>query len=175
MQELGGGGSKPSPEPGALFVVLRFVGGFAALASGARDADIACVMALAPANLVLWQRAVRAKAEGFDALAAYADSLFMLRGFSGTVLLDELKNTAPAELDTAVFGAGLRGKAVLMMVGERDETTPPATMFDPVVAAYEQVEGLDLTVGRLDDDHSFSSSRLGLAQDILAWANERCR
>jgi pimeloyl-ACP methyl ester carboxylesterase len=158
-----------------LSVLGHSLGGYAALASGARDADLACVVALSPANLLLWQRAAGEKDEGFDALAAYADSLFMLRGFSGQVAFEELTETAPAELDTAAFGAGLRGKSVLMMVGERDETTPPDTMFDPVVAAYEKVEGLDLTVRKLDDDHSFSSSRLTLAAHILAWTDAHCR
>ena len=146
----------------SLSVLGHSLGGYAALASGARDAGLSCVMSLAPANLVLWRQAALARDGGFDALAAYADSLFMLRGFSGEAVFEELTETAPAALDTAAFGAGLRGKAVLMMVGERDETTPPPAMFDPVVAAYEEIEGLDLTVHRLDDDHVTTLVRTGL-------------
>lgn len=162
-------------DPARLSLLGHSLGGYAALAAGARDADLACVMALSPANLALWQARAEADGPAIDGLRAYADSLFMLRGLTGERFVEELAQADPALLDTTGFGAGIAGKPLLMMVGRRDQATPPATMFDPVVAAYRRVPGLDLTVRKLDDDHGFSANRLALTREVIGWAAANCR
>jgi hypothetical protein len=160
----------------ALSVLGHSLGGWAALASGARDTQLRCVMALSPANLGLWQADVK-RGGGLtsDRLKDYADVLFMLRGFTGERLEEELVFGTPALWDTRGFGPGLQGKSVLMMVGEEDDVTPRLSMFDPVVAAYEQVEGIDLTAKMITGDHSFSWSRIQLTREILGWSDTHCR
>ncbi|MDP5070525.1 MAG: alpha/beta fold hydrolase [Congregibacter sp.] len=160
----------------ALSVLGHSLGGYAALASGARDTQLRCVMALSPANLGLWQADLKQGGGATsDRLKAYADVLFMLRGFTGERLEEELAFGAPGLWDTRGFGPGLQGKSVLMMVGEQDDVTPRLTMFDPVVAAYEQSGGIDLTARVITGDHSFSWSRLQLTREILAWSDAHCR
>ncbi len=125
-------------DPDALSVLGHSVGGYTALATGARDAGLACVVSLAPANLGIWQDWVKAGDPKVDRLVAYSDSLFMLNGLSGARFLEELAYAPKEVLDTEGFGAGLVGKNVMLLVGEGDNVTPAASMFDPVVSAYRE-------------------------------------
>ncbi|WP_439100915.1 alpha/beta hydrolase family protein [Congregibacter sp.] len=160
----------------SLSILGHSLGGYAALASGARDGDLRCVMALSPANPGLWQADVN-KGGGTTSLRlkAYADELFMLEGFSGERLEEELAFADPSLWDTRDFGPGLKGKALLMIVGEQDAVTPAATMFTPVVEAYEALGEIDLTAQVISGDHSFSWSRIQLTREILSWTDARCR
>ncbi|MFK7830591.1 MAG: alpha/beta hydrolase family protein [Congregibacter sp.] len=160
----------------ALSVLGHSLGGFTALATGARDEGLQCVVSLSPANLALWKNGI-GDAGGATTLRLkpYADSLYMLRGLTGERLEEELLVADSTVLDTTGFGPGLQGKAVLMMVGVQDEVTPAATMFDPVVEAYSELGGIDLTARRISGDHSFSWSRIALTREVLSWADARCR
>lgn len=163
-------------DPAAISVLGHSLGGYTALATGAREDSLRCVMALSPANLGLWKGGLgNTDNPNTQRLLAYADTLFMLRGLSGDSFREELDATPMAALDTTGFGSGLLGKSVLMMVGEDDQVTPAASMFDPVVAAYEAVDGLDLTARKISGDHSFSWSRVQLTRDVLTWADGHCR
>lgn len=160
----------------ALSILGHSLGGYAALASGSQDKQLRCVMALSPANLALWQADIE-KGGGATSLRlkAYADQLFMLEGFSGERLEEELAFADTSLWDTRGFGERLQGKSVLMMVGEQDAVTPAATMFHPVVAAYEQFGAIDLTAKVIPGDHSFSWSRIALTREILGWTDAHCR
>lgn len=159
----------------ALSVLGHSVGGYTALATGARDSELACVVALAPANLGIWQQWIRERDPKVDRLVAYSDSLFMLRGLSGVRFVEEVAY-APAEvLDTEGFGEGLVGKKLLMLVGEGDTVTPAAAMFDPVVTAYREAGVELLRAVKLPGDHSFSQSRVRLSREVLAWMGANCR
>jgi len=162
-------------DPDALSVLGHSVGGYTALAAGARDPDLACVVSLAPANLGLWREWVLEESPSAERLVGYADSLFMLRGLSGARFREELAYAQAKALDTEGFGSGLRGKAVLMLVGEGDTVTPAGSMFDPVVAAYRKAGVAPLDARRLPGDHSFSQSRVRLTREILAWMGDHCR
>lgn len=161
----------------ALTLLGHSLGGYTALAAGARYSSLSCVISLSPVNLGLWQAALQDTQPGApgEALMAYADSLFMLKGLSGDAMRDELREAAPESLDTTGFGPGLSGKAVLMLVGEDDQVTPAATMFDPVVAAYGKHDSIDLEAMKLSGDHSFSWSRIALSRAILTWTDTHCR
>jgi pimeloyl-ACP methyl ester carboxylesterase len=157
-----------------ISVLGHSLGGWLALASGARSAELQCVIALAPANLALWQDELAGSADprGF---AAYADTLFMLSGMSAQSLRDEIAAAPREALDTRGFGAQLAGRAVFLAVGEDDDVTPAATDWAPVAAAYGAVPGLRFTGRLLPGDHSFSTSRLRLIREILSWAGSNCR
>jgi hypothetical protein len=128
-------------------------------------------------NLRLWQIAMQDTQAGApgEELTGYADSLFMLRGLSGSAMRDELREADPVAMDTRGFGPGLSGKSVLMLVGKDDVVTPAATMFDPVVTAYRQNPGIELEAMTLSGDHGFSSSRIALSRTVLSWAGRHCR
>lgn len=160
----------------ALSILGHSLGGYAALSSGSQDKQLRCVIALSPANLALWQADINNGGGATSLrLKAYADQLFMLEGFNGERLEEELAFADRSRWDTRGFGEGLQGKSVLMLVGAEDDVTPAATMFKPVAAAYEQLGAIDLTAKVISGDHSFSWSRIALTREILGWADARCR
>jgi hypothetical protein len=79
------------------------------------------------------------------------------------------------ELDVSGFGPALKGKSVFMVVGDKDPVTTPKAMFSPVVAEYEQVEGLDLESHIISGDHAFSWSRNELTALVTDWLQRDCR
>jgi pimeloyl-ACP methyl ester carboxylesterase len=162
-------------DPEALSVLGHSLGGYTALAAGARDSELSCVVALAPANLGVWQRWVKENDPQVERLVAYSDSLFMLRGLSGARFLEELAYAPREVLDTETFGAGLRGRKMLLLVGEADTVTPASTMFDPVVAAYREAGVEDIRALKLPGDHSFSQSLVRLSREVLSWMGDHCR
>ncbi len=158
-----------------LSLLGHSLGGYTALAAASRDRDVVCVGAMAPANLGFWKEGF-AKGDAIgERLFAYADSLFMLEDFDGAVMRRQLQSAPVDELDTRGFGPALRGKSVFMVVGDEDTVTTPEAMFQPVVAAYERVEGLDLEHHIITGDHSFSWSRLLLTRLVLDWLEQDCR
>lgn len=167
--------SKLRIDPDALSILGHSVGGFTALAAGSRDENLRCVVALAPANLGVWQRWVTSGTPEVDRLLAYTDSLFMLRGLSGARFREEIALAPAALLDTEGFGSGLASKSVMMVVGEGDTVTPAATMFDPVIEKYREAGVESLFALKLAGDHSFSQSRVQLTREILTWMGSKCR
>jgi pimeloyl-ACP methyl ester carboxylesterase len=160
---------------GKLSLLGHSLGGYTALKAGSQDPGLVCVAALSPANFGLHAAGLRRGAPEARALLDYADSLFMLANFDGERLRQQLLSVPPEELDTTRFGPGLAGKAVFLLVGAQDTVTPEATMFAPVVAAYEREPQLRLRSRVLPGDHSFSWSRLALARQLLDWFDADCR
>jgi pimeloyl-ACP methyl ester carboxylesterase len=159
-----------------LSLLGHSLGGFTALAAGSQDPAVTCVAAMSPANLGVWKSEIdNPDSPLIKRLSGYADSLFMLRGMNASSMLADLKHTKAAQLDTTLFGPGLRGKSVLMVVGDKDSVTPPETMFSPAVAAYQKESAIDLSHSIISGDHSFSWSRIELTRLILDWAQEKCR
>ena len=158
-----------------LSLLGHSMGGWAALASGRKDPALVCVGAMAPANLGLMAEGVRAGEPTAQDLVDYADTLFMLNNFNGAVMKQELLRTPAMQLDTRLFGSGMRGKSVFMITGTEDTVLPPASMFDPVVAAYQRDPGIRLRHHSIPGDHSFSYSRIQLTRLVLDWLQNDCR
>lgn len=158
-----------------LSLLGHSMGGFTALAAGRNDPGLRCVGALSPANLGLMAEGIRAAEPSALYFLEYADSLFMLRNFDGEHMKKDLLSVSPLSLDTRYFGAGLRGKSVFMAVGENDTVTPPESMFNPTVIAYQRDPGIKLRHYTIPGDHSFSWSRIQLTELILDWMRSDCR
>jgi pimeloyl-ACP methyl ester carboxylesterase len=157
-----------------LSLLGHSLGGYTALAAGRRDREVQCVAAMAPANPGAWMMSVHSGDRNGRRLLGYADSLFMLRDFDGEALKAQLRDATMEELDTRLFGAGLAGKSVLLVVGEQDRVTPAAQMFHPVVEAYAEVPGLRLSQRVISGDHSFSWSRIALSRLLQEWFAAHC-
>jgi hypothetical protein len=158
-----------------LSLLGHSMGGFAALAAGSRDPGLACVGAMAPANLGLMAEGVRAGEPSALALLAYADSLFMLRNFDAAQMRKDLLSVPAMQLDTRLFAPGLRGKSVFMITGAEDRVLPPASMFEPTVKAYRRDPAIRLRQHTIPGDHSFSYSRVRLSGHLLEWLLQDCR
>jgi pimeloyl-ACP methyl ester carboxylesterase len=158
-----------------LTLLGHSMGGYAALAAGQKDAGLACIGALAPANLGLIAEGVRAGEPSATDFLDYADGLFMLRNFDGKHMREDLLSVPPWQLDIRMFGPGLRGKSVLMIAGENDNVVPPESMFDPAIAAYKRDPAIKLRHYTIPGDHSFSWSRIQLTELVLDWLQDQCQ
>ncbi|MEH6490322.1 alpha/beta hydrolase family protein [Hyphomonas oceanitis] len=157
-------------DPDKLILVGHSMGGFAALEAAARDETIACVAGIAPANMGPLADAPAQRTDGF---AAYADTMQMLAGLTGANAIAEVKANREA-FDTRLLAPKLAGKSVLIIGGDQDTSVPVDSVIEPLVAAYEAEQVIDLTAVILSGDHSFSWSRQELIDEVIEWA-EGCR
>ncbi len=156
----------------AITTLGHSMGGFASLYTGSKDSALKCVGAMSPGNYQAFIDPATGKP--YKWLADYADSLFMLAGFNGRVLNDEFAKASQDQLDATLFGKGLSGKSVFMIVGKQDSVTP-VSMFDPMANAYASQPDIRLYTHRIDGDHSFSTTRKQLIDLTLDWLNTDCR
>jgi pimeloyl-ACP methyl ester carboxylesterase len=158
-----------------LSLLGHSLGGFAALRAGSDDDGLRCVGAISPLNFGPLVAGLTAEDTGAEAFLAYADTLYMLRDFDGARLRQQLRSAAPEDIDTTLFGPGLRGKTVLLVTGESDRVTVPAINFHPVVAAYSKEPQIRMRSQVISGDHSFSWSRIALTRLLLEWYLADCR
>lgn len=157
-----------------LSLLGHSMGGFAALAAGSRDPQLACVGAIAPANVGQIKLGVDTEDANSLRILKYADSLFMLNGYSSAVMLEELRAAKLSAVDTRAFGPGLSGKSVFLVGGDQDPVTPAQTMLLPMAEEYAKQPGLKLEQHVISGDHSFSWSRLALTALIQEWMQRDC-
>lgn len=160
-------------DPTRLSLVGHSMGGFAALMAGAKDPAVACVAALAPANLGN-RPAASMTDEALAGFAAYTDSLTMLNTQSGQAVVDEMLDRNK-EFDTRTLAPKFSGRPVLLIAGAQDAVLPPEVYHVPLVAAFEARSDIDLTHAVLQGDHSFSWTRIELAKTVSEWLSNKCR
>ena len=158
-----------------LSLLGHSMGGFGALSAGHLDDSVVCVGAMSPANFAVYAGAVKAEEPGIEGFKAYVDRLFVLNNFSGVGMTEQLMSVPVETLDTAMFASGLRGKSVLMVIGDQDRVTPAEAMFDPAVKAYSEDSEIKLKHLKIPGDHSFSWSRIKLTDVVVDWLNQDCR
>ena len=151
------------------------MGGYAALASAARDPALRCVGTMSAVNLAIWAQGIRDDAPSIKGFLDYADTLFMLSDYNGKTMSDELAGIDPSSVDSRNFTPGLRGKYVLMVAGSSDKVTPPALMHEPVIKRYQAETGIQLTHHLIPGDHSYSWTRIQLTRLVMDWLERDCR
>jgi len=152
-----------------ILLVGHSMGGFAALQWAARDKAVKCVAGIAPGDLGLVAGFIQANPELGKNFAAGADTLTMLNGWSGEIVLDELKNHHNA-FSLADLAPKLKGKNVLLIAGDKDTVLDAKLFHTPLVAAYESQADIKLSHDIIAGDHSFSWSRIKLTETVLEWA-----
>jgi pimeloyl-ACP methyl ester carboxylesterase len=158
-----------------LSLLGHSMGGFAALSAGHLENKLVCVGAMSPANFAVYAAGITAQDPGIEGFKAYVDGIFVLRDFSGKAMLEQLTSVPIETLDTSKFGPGLHGKSVFMVIGDQDRVTPAEAMFDPVVKAYSEDKDIRLQHLKIPGDHSFSWSRIKLADVVVGWLDKDCR
>lgn len=149
------------------------MGGFAALMAGAKDNSVTCTVGIAPANLGGRPSDGMTK-EALAGFAAYTDSLTMLNSESGKAVVDEML-ARQKEFDTRGLAPQYAGRPILLIAGEQDTVLPPVVYHTPLVAAFEAEGSINLTHHLMQGDHSFSWTRLALAETVVDWLNNNCQ
>ncbi|MEO0346735.1 MAG: alpha/beta fold hydrolase [Pseudomonadota bacterium] len=151
-----------------LIVVGHSMGGFAALQTAAADADVACAVGIAAANIGTYAARGDAAKAGF---AAYTDNLFMLAGLDGATAVAELVANADA-FDLRNLGPQLAGRPVLLITGTGD-TVVPVDMQRSIAASWQEA-GPVLTTREIPGDHSFAADRLSMQREVIEWLQQSC-
>ena len=153
-----------------LSLIGHSMGGFTALRAGANDAEVACIAGIAAANLGEYANRDETARNSFK---AYTDQLFMLNNFDGDRALAEITDHKE-DFDVRRYGARLKGKSVMLIVGAQDTVVPP-TVQESIVKAYEKIPGFKLHSVIIPGDHSFSVNRIQLQRLIVNWLQGSCR
>lgn len=154
-------------DPEKILLVGHSMGGFAALQGAARDPAIKCVGAVAPGDF----GAMAAQAEQPDAAPGFAasiDAMEMLKGAGGKAMVADILANRDAYM-LANLAPQMADKSVLIVFGDKDDVTPPATAM-AVAAAYKATPGVKVSGVELSGDHSFSWSRKELTDTVIDWA-----
>lgn len=147
-----------------LILIGHSMGGFAALETACGDPRPLGVAALAAfdfslaAKLPPLREAVRQE---------FSDHLPIKRIELGR-LMREIDEHASEWSFPALCG-GLSKKPVYLIGGTADSISAPDDHFVPLAEALQKAGGPNFAAELLDDTHSFSSTRLELAQKLLEW------
>ncbi|MEP0316898.1 MAG: alpha/beta fold hydrolase [Hyphomonas sp.] len=160
-------------DPDKLILIGHSMGGFAALAAGAKDETIACTAGLAPANFGVVANVLAADPDRKAGFIAYGDSLQMLAGTDGATLVSELIDNSEA-FDALTYAPSFANRSVLIVGADKDEAVPLDAIVRPLIETYKSEPGVETTGIVLPGDHSFSWSREALIDTVLDWA-EGCR
>ena len=160
-------------DPDKLILIGHSMGGFAALAAGAKDETIACTAGLAPANFGAVANVLAADPDRKAGFIAYGDSLQMLAGTDGATLVSELIDNSEA-FDALTYAPSFANRSVLIVGADKDEAVPLDAIVRPLIETYKSEPGVETTGVVLSGDHSFSWSREALIDTVLDWA-EGCR
>jgi len=171
-------------DPARIIYLGHSMGGFAALAAGARDKDAICIGAMSPADLGVIAAAFEDEtvAKGF---AAYMDSIGEqdsdkpnrfgpLRGITGAQAVADIIALGGAASNASLAG-DFAGRSVLLVGARGDTVLPPESFFTPLAAAYDAEPDLNLTQIIFESDHSYSWERIALTRAIVDWLDKECR
>jgi dipeptidyl aminopeptidase/acylaminoacyl peptidase len=164
-------------DPTRIAVVGHSFGGLVGTITVARDPEIRCYAHLAGANFGVTGLAARADPGVRAAVAAaLGGNLEAAGGVLSTdvdALTDEIVDGAETWM-TPAYAPELAARPLLVVAGTRDEATPPEQNHAPFIAALEQAGAGRVTELVLDDDHSFSASRIQLARRLVDWQAAEC-
>jgi len=153
-----------------LMLIGHSMGGFAALQAAARDTAIKHVVGIASADLGLIAKLIAVDTKTAHDIAASADNLTMLKGWSGKQALVDIRANAKS-FDVAALAPKLSGKSILLIAADRDNLTPAHVFHEPMVVAYKAQNDIELTHGTISGDHFFSWSRFELINKVMKWVH----
>lgn len=104
--------------------------------------------------------------------ASYADSLFMLRGWSGEVSSKELAEKGE-QLNLIPKAHKIANRPILFIPA--DSEVIPIAEIDALVKTMRKVEGNRVNYMLIKDDHSFNNSRAKLIDVTREFLNSNCR
>jgi uncharacterized protein len=169
-------------DPTRIIYLGHSMGGFAALAAGARDKAAHCVGAISPADLAILAAMFEdpAAREGFAAYMdkigepAGGDRFGPLRGVTGKSAVADII-TIGKTLSMPGLAPEFAGRSVLLVGARGDAPLPPKVFYEPLAAAYEAQSDLNLTRKMFESDHVYSSERIALARTVIDWLDKECR
>ncbi len=158
---------------GRIALVGHSMGGFDALMTAARDADILWAASFGGFNFgVIIPWLLQDEANQQMLAREWEENVVPLHGTSSMALVQETI-TAGSSWDLRLLGPALRQKYIYLIGAARDTIAPPSLHHNPLIAAYQEAGVAHLQHDLLDADHGFSQVRVQLTRMLLRWLAER--
>ena len=146
-----------------LILIGHSMGGFAALETACGDPRPLGVAAVAAFDFSLAAKVPKLR----KAVRQEFSDCLPIKRIGLDRLMREIDEHA-AEWSFPALAQGLSKKPICLIGGRADAISAPDEHFAPLAEALRKA-GADFTAELFDDTHSFSSTRLELAQKLLAW------
>jgi pimeloyl-ACP methyl ester carboxylesterase len=146
------------------------MGGHMAVTGMFDNPEVACGVVYDGANIGVTFKSDNAKTR--ELWASYADSLFMLRGWSGEVSSKELAEKAQ-RLNLIPRAHKIADRPILFIPADSDVI--PIAEINALVNAMRDIKGNRVSYQLIKDDHSFNNNRLKLLEVTKAFLNTNCR
>ena len=146
------------------------MGGHMAVAGMFDNPEVRCGVVYDGANIGVTFKSDDAKIRKL--WATYADSLFMLRGWSGEVSSKELTEKSE-QLDLLPRAHKIAERPILFIPADSDVI--PIAEINALVKAMRKVKGNRVNYTLIKDDHSFNNNRLKLLEVTKRFLNTNCR
>ncbi|WP_293751542.1 alpha/beta hydrolase [uncultured Paraglaciecola sp.] len=146
------------------------MGGHMAVAGIVENPEVRCAVVYDGANIGVTFKNADEKVRNL--WAAYADSLFMLQGWSSEVATEELSNKGK-QLDLLPRAHKIADRPILFIPADSDVI--PISEIDALVTEMRKVKGNRVHYTLIKDDHSFNNSRLQLIDVTKRFLNTNCR
>ncbi len=168
-------------DPKHVTFIGHSLGGFAALAAGAKDKNVMCIAGLSPADYGI--RGTMFDGKGAEqaraGFTAYVDGKHLfgrgpLKGTSGKRLLAEITDNTEA-FSVSKQAAEFAGRNVFLGAAKDDTVLPPDIYHKALVAAFSAKPDVNLTHKIFEGDHSYSWTRMALTGDVVKWLGANCR
>lgn len=159
-------------DPDRLVLVGHSMGGHLAMAGLVDNPEVACTVNMDGVNWGYFDGLLKADPAARDQFVGYSDGLGMLAGWSGKKLITEIQTSAEALDFTRRFD---QRRPILLVAGGGPDAIPLENHFNPMIAALEASGHSHHRLVVMNDDHSFSASRVRLAETIIDFLNTSCR
>ncbi|MFT5312214.1 MAG: pimeloyl-ACP methyl ester carboxylesterase [Paraglaciecola sp.] len=159
-------------DPGRISIIGHSMGGHMAIAGILDNENVRCAIAYDGANMGAKGKGLFNDPEASAMWSNYSDTLFMLQGWSGAKAMQEI-NEYGTELDLVTRANKINQRPVLLIAADTD-VIPIKLHIKPLLDALATTEDSDVHYLLIDDDHSFSSSRLELIEATEGFLNKRC-
>jgi len=153
-----------------ISIVGHSMGGHMALAGILDNPNVSCAVSYDGANM---GKGLLSDPAIIKMWSDYSDQLFMLNGWSGKKMLTEVSEHGEA-LDLVSRVDSINGRPVFIIAANSD-VIPLATQITPLVSALKATKNSKISYLLIEDDHSFSSSRLQLISATASFLNTNCR
>tara|TARA_R110002050_G_scaffold294701_1_gene452728 strand:- start:1444 stop:2328 length:885 start_codon:yes stop_codon:yes gene_type:complete len=153
-----------------ISIVGHSMGGHMALAGILDNPNVSCAVSYDGANM---GKGLLSDPAIIKMWSDYSDQLFMLNGWSGKKMLTEVSEHGEA-LDLVSRVDSINGRPVYIIAANSD-VIPLATQITPLVSALKATKNSKISYLLIEDDHSFSSSRLQLISATASFLNTHCR
>jgi pimeloyl-ACP methyl ester carboxylesterase len=146
------------------------MGGHMAVAGMFDNPEVACGVVYDGANIGVTFKNADEKSQA--PWTEYADTLFMLRGWSGEVFSKELTEKAE-QLNLITKAHKITERPILFIAADSDVI--PIIEIHSLVNAMQKVKGNRVSYTLIKDDHSFNNNRLKLLEVTKQFLNANCR